>query len=70
MSHDSNEPGHGHSAAAWTTVTIICLAFTIGTFFFFFENAIMVWASVALAVVGAIVGYVMRQAGYGTKQNS
>lgn len=65
MSHGVEEPGHGHSVAAWTTVTIIMVAFTIGTFFFFLDNAALVWASAALAAVGPIVGYALRRAGYG-----
>lgn len=64
MSHHE-EPGHGNSVAAWTTVTIILVAFTIGTFFFFLENEPMVWASVALVFVGIIAGVVLKRMGYG-----
>ena len=65
MSHGAEEPGHGHSVAAWTTVTIIIVAFTMGTFFFFLDNAPMVWASAALAGAGPIVGFALKRAGYG-----
>jgi hypothetical protein len=64
MSHHE-EPGHGNSVAAWTTVTIILVAFSIGTFFFFLENEPMVWASVALVFVGIIAGLVLKRMGYG-----
>lgn len=64
MSHE-NEPGHGNSVAAWTTVTIVIAAFTIGTLFFFLDNALMVWLSALLAVAGPVVGLVLKRAGYG-----
>jgi len=65
MSSEVNDPGHGNTPAAWTTVIIILIAFTIGTFAFWFDLPIVVWASAGLAVVGLIVGGVMRRAGYG-----
>lgn len=65
MSHDIGDPGHGHSPAAWTAVVIMLIAFAIGTAAFFFELAWLVWASVGLLVVGAIVGIVMAKAGFG-----
>jgi len=67
MSHDANDPGHGHTIAAWTAVTIIIVATTIGTVFFFLDIPLMVWISAGLALVGLIVGYVLRQMGYGSK---
>lgn len=60
-----NDPGHGDSPAAWTAVTIILIAFTIGTVAFFFDMAWLVWASVALALVGWLTGFAMAKAGYG-----
>ena len=67
MSQDANDPGHGHTIAAWTAVTIIMVATAIGTVFFFLDIPLMVWISVGLALVGLIVGYVLRQMGYGSK---
>lgn len=64
MSYE-NEPGHGNSIAAWTTVSIVIAAFTIGTLFFFLDNAPMVWFSALLAVSGPVVGLVLKRAGYG-----
>lgn len=62
---DLSDPGHGHSPAAWTAVIIMLLAFTVGTVAFFFELPVVVWASAGLAVVGLIVGWIMKRAGYG-----
>lgn len=65
MSTQSVEPGHGHSPAAWTAVIIMLLAFAIGAVAFFFNLAAVVWACAGLAIVGLIVGWVMKRMGYG-----
>ena len=65
MSVESVDPGHGHSPAAWTAVTIMLVAFTVGTIAFFFDVQWLVWASAGLLVVGAIVGWILGRVGYG-----
>jgi hypothetical protein len=59
------DPGEGNSPAAWTAVIIMLVAFSIGTVAFFFNVQFMVWASVGLLIVGAIVGFVLKRMGYG-----
>ncbi|RFA09389.1 hypothetical protein B7R54_09195 [Subtercola boreus] len=65
MSIESEEPGHGSSTASWTAVVIMLVAFAIGTTAFFFSIVWLVWASVALLIVGLLVGYGLAKAGYG-----
>lgn len=65
MSNPIGDPGHGHSPAAWTAVIIMLLAITLGTVFFWFDLPVLVWASVGLLLLGAIVGWAMTKAGYG-----
>jgi len=65
MTESKTEPGHGNSVAAWATVIIVLTAFTIGTLFFWLEVPSIVWASVVLAILGPIVGLVLRKSGYG-----
>jgi len=65
MSDSHVEPGHGDSVAAWVTVSIILLAFGLGTLFFWLDQALLVWASFVLALVGLGVGYALKKAGYG-----
>ena len=60
-----SDPGHGNSPAAWTAVIIMLIAFAIGTFAFWFDIAWLVWASAGLLVVGALVGLVLKVAGFG-----
>ena len=65
MSHDIDDPGHGHSPAAWTAVVIMLVAVTIGTVAFVLDLPLIVWVSVGLLLVGLIVGWAMKRAGYG-----
>jgi hypothetical protein len=65
MSANTTEPGHGDSLAAWVTVSVIILAFALGTLFFWFDQAVLVWASAGLAVLGLVAGWYLKKAGYG-----
>lgn len=65
MTNHNEEPGHGNSIAAWATVGVITLAFSIGTLFFFLDNALMVWLSAALALGGVGLGYFLKKSGFG-----
>lgn len=60
-----NDPGHGNSPAAWAAVIIMLIAFTIGTLAFWFDIPWLVFASAGLVVVGLLVGYGLKKAGYG-----
>ena len=65
MSTETADPGHGHSPAAWTAVTIMLIGFTLGTFAFWFDLAWLVWVSAGIVVVGIIVGWALARTGYG-----
>lgn len=65
MPSESSEPGHGDSIAAWATVSIIIVAFTLGTLFFWLDQAFLVWASFGIALLGLGVGAFLKKAGYG-----
>ena len=65
MSTEHADPGHGNSPAAWTSVTIMLIAFVIGAVAFFLDVQWLVWASAVLLVVGALVGWILSRAGYG-----
>lgn len=65
MAHDSNDPGHGNSPAAWAAVVIMLIGFTIGTVAFFLDIPAVVWAGAAIIIVGLIVGWLMKRLGYG-----
>jgi hypothetical protein len=60
-----SDAGHGNSPAAWTAVIIMLVAFTIGTFAFWFVIPWLVIASAVLLVLGAVTGKVLAVLGYG-----
>jgi hypothetical protein len=64
---DDNEPGHGNSPAAWVAVVIMLIGFTAGTFAFWFNQPLLVWISVGVIVLGALVGLVLAKLGYGVR---
>jgi hypothetical protein len=65
MSDLGKDPGHGDSIAAWTTVTIVIVAFATGTLAYWFDQPLLVWGSLLLAIAGVVAGYLLRKAGYG-----
>jgi hypothetical protein len=65
MAANSTEPGHGDSLAAWVTVSVVIIAFALGTLFFWLDLAFLVWASAGLAVLGPIAGWYLKRTGYG-----
>ncbi|MEN9606486.1 MAG: hypothetical protein RL605_314 [Actinomycetota bacterium] len=65
MSEQHIDGGHGDSIAAWTSVTIIMVAFAIGTAAVWFANAPLAYGSIALALVGVVAGPVLAKLGYG-----
>jgi carbon starvation protein CstA len=59
------DPGHGNSPAAWTAVTIMLVAFAVGTLAFWFDLPWLVVTAAVFVLVGVIVGWVMSKLGYG-----
>jgi hypothetical protein len=65
MSENPNDPGHGDSVAAWTTVIIIMVAFAVGTWAVWINDLTLLWISAAALPVAFIAGLVLKGAGYG-----
>ena len=61
----NSDPGHGDSIASWTTVIIIMIATAVGTLAFWFDLAIVVWISAAIAVAAVPIGIYLKRVGYG-----
>lgn len=64
---NDSDAGHGNSPAAWTAVVIMLVAFVIGTLAFWFDMPWLVVSAAGLVLVGAIVGWVMAQMGFGVR---
>jgi len=63
---DHSEPtGHGNSPAAWTTVIIMLVGALIAAIAFVIANTPIFIAGAAVMLVGLVVGFAMRKAGYG-----
>jgi purine-cytosine permease-like protein len=56
---------HGQTPAAWTAVTLVIIAFVVGTLGVVLGQYVMVWIGVGLVILGGIVGKVMSMAGLG-----
>lgn len=60
---------HGNTPGAWTTVTIITIAFILGTLAVIWANWPLFWASVGLCGIAVVVGAIMAKAGLGKKRS-
>lgn len=59
---------HGQTPAAWTAVSIIMIAFVLGTIGVVIGSWPLFWVGgVALGIIGAITGRVMSMMGMGLK---
>ncbi len=56
---------HGRTPAAWITVTIMLIAFLVGTFGVVLAQMWIFWLGVALLIIGAIVGKILSMMGFG-----
>lgn len=69
MSANANDPGHGDTIAAWTTVIAIMAAFAVATLGAWFASSALLVAGGVLAAAGLIAGFVLKRAGYGKVSN-
>jgi hypothetical protein len=63
----SQELGHGNSPAAWTCVIVMLVGALVCSIAFVIANTPIFIAGAAVMVLGLILGYVMRKAGYGVE---
>jgi NAD/NADP transhydrogenase beta subunit len=63
----SQDLGHGNSPAAWTCVIVMLVGALIAAIAFVIANTPIFIAGAAVMVLGLILGYVMRKAGYGVE---
>ena len=64
---NANDPGHGHSPAAWIAVTLMLVGLSGVTAFFFVGMWTLVWVFAGITVVGALSGPVLAAMGYGVR---
>ena len=63
----SQELGHGNSPAAWTCVIVMLVGALIAAIAFVIANTPIFIAGACVMVLGLILGFIMRKAGYGVE---
>ncbi|MEV4435323.1 HGxxPAAW family protein [Streptomyces sp. NPDC049555] len=61
----SNHDSHGHTPAAWTGVIIAFIGFCVASAFVVMAKPVGFWVGIALTLLGAVVGGIMRMMGLG-----
>ncbi|MEV6807160.1 HGxxPAAW family protein [Streptomyces sp. NPDC017248] len=61
---------HGHTPAAWTGVIIAFIGFCVAGAFMVMAQPVGFWAGMAITVLGAVVGAIMRAMGLGMPKQS
>ena len=62
-----NDPGHGHSPAAWTAVIVSIAGLSFATVFFFVAMWTLFYVSMAVFVGGLLLGPLLAWMGYGVR---
>ena len=65
MAHDSNDPGHGHSTAAWSAVIVAVLGVTLLTLGVCLPDTAITIVGTIITGVSFFVGPVLAKLGYG-----
>ncbi|MBT5576203.1 MAG: hypothetical protein HOJ98_03635 [Microbacteriaceae bacterium] len=63
----ASDPGHGDSPAAWTAVTVMIAALSVGTVAFYLQVWWLVIASAVATLVGWGLGFVLSAMGWGVR---
>ena len=63
------DPGHGNSKAGWVSVVVMLVAVLLGTLFFVLDMPMLVWASVGLLIIGAVLWPILARAGLGVQDH-
>ncbi|MER7848518.1 HGxxPAAW family protein [Kitasatospora sp. NPDC096077] len=61
---------HGHNPAAWTGVVISFVGFGVAGVAMILPSPLLVWAGLAIVLVGGIVGKAMSMAGMGAQPST
>lgn len=70
MSNHENEPGHGHSVAAWSAVITAIVGISIGTVGIVLPEGTLVVIGTVLTVLSMPMGPVLAKLGYGVNKTN
>lgn len=65
MASHADAIGHGNSPAAWTCVIVMLVGALVASIAFVIASTPIFIGGMAIMVIGLIVGWAMRKAGYG-----
>ncbi|GAA4814907.1 HGxxPAAW family protein [Streptomyces ziwulingensis] len=65
-----SDSSHGHTPAAWTGVIIAFIGFCVAGVFMVAAQPVGFWAGIALTLLGAVVGGIMRAMGMGQPKDT
>ncbi|HEY8589623.1 MAG TPA: HGxxPAAW family protein [Naasia sp.] len=71
MSAEHSEPGHGDSPAAWTAVVVMLVGLSVATLGLYLDLSFdedwgwLLWTGVILTVIGGLLGFILKKAGFG-----
>ena len=57
--------GHGNTPAAWTCVLIMIVGAAVSSVAYILASYVGFFAGIAVMLIGLLVGFIMRKAGYG-----
>ncbi|GAB3619343.1 hypothetical protein GCM10027417_06030 [Glutamicibacter endophyticus] len=61
----TEELGHGNSIAAWVCIGVMMIGFIVGGIAFAYTAWTIVYVSAGIVVLGLILGWIMKAAGFG-----
>ncbi|GAA2263366.1 hypothetical protein GCM10010145_41640 [Streptomyces ruber] len=70
MAGSSHGSSHGHTPAAWTGVIIAFIGFCAAGTFMVAAHPVGFWASMAVVLLGGVVGGIMRLMGLGQSKEA
>jgi Family of unknown function (DUF6704) len=65
MSHHTSRHDHGHTVAAWTTVSIVLVGFLTSGVAVVTAEPVVFWLGLGLAALGVLAGKLLSMAGLG-----
>ncbi|MCU1437757.1 MAG: hypothetical protein JWP66_844 [Naasia sp.] len=71
MTSEHSESGHGDSPAAWTAVAVMLVGLSAATLGLYLDLSFdedwgwLLWGGVIVTVLGAVLGFVLKKAGFG-----
>lgn len=64
------DKSHGHTPAAWTSVTIVTIGFCVAGAFMVADQPVGFWAGMVIVAAGGVIGWIMSAMGLGQPKDA